>query len=150
MFTIADKYFVPPLKTLAAKRFEIRAASQWKSTDFAQAVSEVYTSAPGNDLKDTIIKVIARHDIALLKEPRDDTSLLEVMRKTPELGVDISVALVSRVPFVAEDLYLCEACEREFEFRCPDPEESFRCPIGTTTDCGKFHDVEWWDQHRSR
>jgi len=49
MFAIADKYFIAPLKTLAAEKFAKRAELEWNTDHFANAIAEVCTIVPEHE-----------------------------------------------------------------------------------------------------
>ncbi|TKA69594.1 hypothetical protein B0A55_09258 [Friedmanniomyces simplex] len=66
---IADKYDIPELAKLAARKFADLADSEWQSPDFADAASLVFTTAAHAlyKLRDIIIDVASKHAEALSK-----------------------------------------------------------------------------------
>lgn len=61
--SIADKYDIQPLMTVAAEKFSIHTQTEWKTKAFAEAVHEIYTAAPDptHELRDTVVAVCSKH-----------------------------------------------------------------------------------------
>ena len=94
MFTIADKYFIGPLKALAKARFVETCASEWKTEAFAQAVREIYTtSLEDTAMKDVVIDTIKVNGGEFLKDKDDFKGINQVMRDIPIFGVDVLAVL---------------------------------------------------------
>lgn len=127
VYVIADKYFVAPLKDLAARKFE-EGAKAWRNTRaFADAVAEVYQSTAAgksNPLKKAIIKVVKKHAKELLDAAKGHGYFLEVLGETAEFGKDVSMALA---PPIAGGWFKCPNCATIFavqedlsKFTCPN------------------------------
>ena len=93
VWVIADKYFVEPLKELAAEYFEGRNCNEWMEPDFAKAIVEVYTTTlEGCALRESIIFTV--RDCPSLLDPKEGhTDFLKVLRETPGLGADILIQM---------------------------------------------------------
>ena len=49
VYSIADKYDIPALKSVASQKFKELVKTCWNMDDFPHAVAEVYGSTPQND-----------------------------------------------------------------------------------------------------
>lgn len=49
VYSIADKYEIPALKSVASQKFIDSVKTCWNMDDFPHAVAEVYGSTPSND-----------------------------------------------------------------------------------------------------
>jgi hypothetical protein len=63
VYSIAEKYGIPGLKALALDKFEKEASVHWGTTDFLDAIQEVYTMTVDHDrgMRDAVVKVISSH-----------------------------------------------------------------------------------------
>ena len=124
MYIIADKYFVAPLKDLAARKFNEGAKAWWNSRAFANAAAEVYSSAAKDSfLKHSVVDVTRKHAQELLDPTKGYDAFLEVLNEVPELGKDVAIALVS---YTNQDEYICPICGSLFTIH--SNAELFRCP----------------------
>ena len=86
MYSLADRYGIGGLKSLAQQKFKPAARRYWASQDFAPAVHIVYTSTPDEDrgLRDIVTETIDEHR-NLIKKPE-----MEMMVKDlPLLAFDL-------------------------------------------------------------
>ena len=140
MYAIAEKYFVAPLKKLAADKFETRAQTEWNTPSFADAAAEVYDSTAdrSNPIKHTIINIVKKHSNELLNKSKGHAQFLKVLSATTDFGADVSVALATTIP---AKFYKCPNCEHLFSFSKTAPGE-FRCPFNCHSGDEKF-----WDKY---
>lgn len=70
VYSIADKYDVPGLKSYAKRKFEKAVETCWDMDDFPHAITEIYSSTPAPDrgLRDLVIEVACKHIDALLEK----------------------------------------------------------------------------------
>jgi hypothetical protein len=63
IYALAEKYLVPGLKALTARKFDIASAKLWDSDDFIEAVQEVYTSTIETDrgLRSIVLRTFHDH-----------------------------------------------------------------------------------------
>jgi len=146
--TLADKYFISPLRTLAASKFHGRAedTSGWSSSHFADAIREVYGRASKNDLRlrDSIVTIAAKHG-ELLFSWESTSTFREVESTVPgfaaELATKLSFALGT------ERRYTCNkgTCGESFIMARAVPGCTYFCPV-----CGEKNDgkilVEWCEK----
>ncbi|KAK5113000.1 hypothetical protein LTR85_011022 [Meristemomyces frigidus] len=104
IFAIADKYFIEPLKKLAAERFTERCKSEWNTAVFAEAVSELYTTAPApyHTLKRTVVDTVKRHDAQLRSDEVEYSAFKDIVLATAALGADLFLNGVTGAPTAAE------------------------------------------------
>ncbi|KAK5707670.1 hypothetical protein LTR97_000208 [Elasticomyces elasticus] len=90
VYVLADKYDIPHLGKIAARKFEERASNNPFSEDFAKAAVMVYTAAVDRDRELRTIVVSVANDIA---HNFGKTTIGEVFRKVastiPALGSDL-------------------------------------------------------------
>lgn len=91
LFAIADKYFIEPLKHLAAEKFAGRCKDEWPTAAFADAVAEVYNTAPENDnaLQSIVVNTVKEHDKEIRETSANHQELNTVMRQIPDFGADL-------------------------------------------------------------
>ncbi|OCL09392.1 POZ domain-containing protein [Glonium stellatum] len=79
VYSIADKYDIPTLKSHALGKFRKSVETCWGMDDFPLAIREVYSSTLDNDrgLRDLVVKAACEHADALSKEPEFRTALEE-------------------------------------------------------------------------
>ncbi|EMD86655.1 hypothetical protein COCC4DRAFT_33157 [Bipolaris maydis ATCC 48331] len=70
VYSIADKYDVPALKSIAREKFKESVKTCWNMDDFPHAIAEVYSSTPPNDqgLRDLIVEVACERITELLQK----------------------------------------------------------------------------------
>lgn len=114
MHAIADKYFVEPLKKLAAAKFEARAREDWHTSAFADAVAEIYqtTSRDDEPIREIALQTIRTHSHKLLRKDGRHVAFLAVLRETAELGADLATSLESKTSMVK---YECPKCSTILE-----------------------------------
>jgi len=86
VYTLADKYGIPGLKSLAKHKFERQMACYYDSPEFADAVEEVYTTTIDTDrgLRNVVLQAFRSH-------PRlaNTQDVFEVIKRTPTLAFDL-------------------------------------------------------------
>jgi hypothetical protein len=99
VYAAADKYDLEDLGRLALAKFTGRSTSQWATPDFADAVNILYTGAPSSKSAMRMVAVEAIRENAwnILCAPSGE-KLRKVIGSTPELGLELSVALVTVMP----------------------------------------------------
>jgi hypothetical protein len=71
VYTIADKYDIPPLKELAKTKFQTWGEKNWARKEFSDIVKEIFESTPKSDrgLRDIATRIVALHaDVLILKD----------------------------------------------------------------------------------
>ena len=163
MFAIADKYFVKSLKTLIVEKFINHCRDQWNTPSFAQAVAEVYETAPeDSSLKEVVVTAVQYHVDELLTNMHDYTDFHKALREVPGFGADVLVALAGAKSGVTSKLYFRNDNDKKrrfygWRFNCPaagcGATFSLNIPLGTTITfgCPSGHyagnTFSWWAQH---
>ena len=119
MFALADKYFIEPLKTLSAGKFEARAASEWQTLAFASAIAEVYSIIPDHEprLKRIVLHEVNKHKSELLNQSHDFKEFRKVMRDNAAFAADVSESLTTDKHTTAKT------------YKCPDQGEVFSVDV---------------------
>lgn len=68
VYRVADKYGVAALKKLSREKFDYAAKTCWDMDDFPHLITDVYSSSPCQELRETIAGVSRKHMEALLKK----------------------------------------------------------------------------------
>lgn len=144
VFTLADKFFIDPLKELSAQKLEPHAEAEWNSSEFAAAIAAVYDDIPENDdtLKQIIFGVVKRHAKGLFDKSSESECFRKLVHQIPEFGEDIVRAL-ARIAGIRT--YQCPSCPRndaKFELTGVRT-SSFGCPRNHYIGYGK----SWWATH---
>lgn len=164
MFIIADKYFVESLKRLACLKFSARCeGDDWRSPDFATAVTELYESGVEDDsVRRVVVATIRDQATDLLMKAAEYPDIHKVMRETPAFGADVVVALTSVLSAVSggsvERSHALSKLAEEYKqgFSCPECCATFSLyiPVGESISfgCPKGHhggkSYTWWAKHR--
>ena len=87
VYTVADKYGISALKSLARSKFETLAKKDCLPTKFATIVSLVFNSTPSSDqgLRDVVTNKSMAHLDTLLKDPE----FSKVMQEEAQLPIDL-------------------------------------------------------------
>lgn len=96
MFSIADKYDMPALSRIAAAKFQTRANAEWASTQFADAIADVYACAGADHycvMRDIVLSVSIAHAQELLKGS-SGIRFRETAKAVPDFGGELAIALV--------------------------------------------------------
>lgn len=96
VYTAADKYDIPPLKSCARKKFDKVVDTCWDMDDFAHAITLIYSSTPPTDrgLRDIVVDVAHEHLKELLKKDK----FFRVLEETPGFAADIIHLMVPEEP----------------------------------------------------
>jgi hypothetical protein len=156
VFTLADKYFVKPLKDTAAKQFTDRAKKEWSSPAFANAITEVYTSCPANNngraLRDAILNVVNKNYHVLYGDVEKYPDFHQAVDEVDGFAADITHTLATKklVKRTAKDSecrrYKCPNCKSIFLIESlPDAANGgFDCPRRCY---GTFQNRNWWSSN---
>jgi len=87
VYTIADKYGIPPLKELARQRFCDWAETNWLHEDFCDIAQEIFSSTAHNDrgLRDVVVQIVAMHANNLIQKDE----FRSLMEEVGDLGLGI-------------------------------------------------------------
>lgn len=86
VYALAEKYDIPPLKSLAKAKFEMAMACYYDSPEFADAIEEVYCTTIDSDrgLRDVVLQAFRSHP--QLASTQD---VFGVIKETPTLAFDL-------------------------------------------------------------
>lgn len=114
VYSIADKYDVPMLKSLARGKFEKAVKTCWDMDDLPHAITEIYSSTPRTDrgLRELVVETVCKHKDTLM-EKQDFQNVLE---ETVGFAADVSRYLASgNVLPKANGRYNCPNCGKVVE-----------------------------------
>ena len=121
VYAMAEKFQIPPLKKLAAQKFEKLIGTQWDRDTFPAIIRAVYESTPRGDrgLRDVVVKTVAAHTAQLLSVPTPPVEQTpETRKKTPQSSPQLQsvsafppaknafVSIIEQVPSFGVDLVL--------------------------------------------
>jgi len=144
VFTMADRFFIHPLKKLAAEKFAACCKDDWNTDEFATVVEEIYTKAPQEDntLKKIAISTVKEHAKELRKTEDEDSRFREVINRVPSVGADLfyQISLVDSLKTFKCTWYKCPSCDSVFVTRKPHSVER------RFTGCGCYRSPSeaWW------
>ena len=162
VFTIADKYFLSPLKQLAAERFAECAQNEWRTSAFAESISEIYNTAPAHDesLRDIAISTSLSYLNELAGATDTYKAFNDVVDATPAFAAAlfrVQLADAKGQPKVADIIgpkpvtwYRCPGicCQKDDVIfavgRDVAQDRSISCPSG----CNRSRQLSWWEEHR--
>lgn len=133
MHTIADKYDIPPLVTLAEAKFAERAEEEWISADFANAIEEVYATAPDSKraMQLCAVDTAALHSKTLFGT-ESGKRFREVADSTPaflfEVATRMASGLSKRKREEEEHSFKCGSCTQIFTTVLLPLRTHFYCP----------------------
>jgi speckle-type POZ protein len=116
VYSIADKYDVPSLKSQAEEKFKTTVETCWNMDDFPYAVVEVYNSTTSIDrgLRNVITEVACEHINELLSKQ----GFRDVLEEIIGFASDVAQHL-ARIPVKSEERgqkkYKCPSCGNQFE-----------------------------------
>ena len=115
VYSIADKYDIPTLKSQAVEKSRKSVETCWSMDDFPHAIREIYSSTPGNDrgLRDLVVKIACEHMETLSKQP-DFRILLE---EACGFAADV-VLFMAKHRFKHTKTYECPNCLNSWEQTC--------------------------------
>lgn len=87
VYSIADNYEIPALKTIASQKFKESVKTCWNMDDFPPAIAEVYGSTPPNDqgLRSVIVDVACEHITELLQKQ----GFCDILEETAGFALDL-------------------------------------------------------------
>jgi speckle-type POZ protein len=124
VYSIADKYDVPMLKSQAREKFEKVAETCWNMDDFPHALTEIYSSTPRTDrgLRDLAVEIVCRQ-IKTLLEKQDFQTVLD---ETLGLAADVSRYMANGKALTQCRCYQCPACGNRWE-AVLSPRTTYHC-----------------------
>ncbi|RSL86666.1 hypothetical protein CEP52_015741, partial [Fusarium oligoseptatum] len=86
VFTLAEKYDIPPLKDLSLKKFEAAARLHWKSNRLVEAAQEAYTSTVSDvqEMRKAVIKILY-----MQRELLDEKHVKDLLLQVPQITFDL-------------------------------------------------------------
>ena len=86
VYALAEKYDIPSLKQLAKSKFEMAMACFYDSSDFAEAIEEVYCSTVDSDrgLRDVVLEAFKSHP-----QLANTQDVYHVITETPSLAFEL-------------------------------------------------------------
>lgn len=86
VYAIAEKYDIPSLKELAQSKFEMAMACYYDSSEFADAIEEVYCSTIDSDrgLRDVVLQAFRAHPALATTQ-----DVYNVIKNTPTLALEL-------------------------------------------------------------
>lgn len=86
MYALAEKYDIPSLKELAQSKFEMAMACYYDSSEFADAIEEVYCSTIDTDrgLRDIVLQAFRAHPALATTQ-----DVYAVIKETPALAMEL-------------------------------------------------------------
>ncbi|KAF7189526.1 hypothetical protein HII31_09166 [Pseudocercospora fuligena] len=146
--TIADKYNIQGLATLAAAKVARRATTEWNTSAFADAIEEMYKTSPESKkgMQKHIVDIAAKH----IKELRSKVFGIR-FREISDTIAPFSAALLERIldPSVKSndshlkgmEHYKCGHCLRKLSMESVDGDSY---AIRTCCYCsGRYHERSW-------
>lgn len=127
---MGDKYDIPDLCKVAEERFAATAGDKWYTTDFANAIAEIYKTAPDTKgvLHKTAIEVASKNAKQLFTRT-DCERFREVTAETAAFMSELFGILITQ-GYTREDeaRYECRDCQRTMVILKMNLEVSYRCP----------------------
>ena len=113
VYSIADKYEVLMLKSLAKEKFKQAVKTCWNMDDFPETLIEVYSSTPRTDrgLRDLVVEIVCKHIQALLEKQDFQTALDEIVG----LAADVSRYMANENALTKSRSYKCANCHNTWE-----------------------------------
>jgi len=86
VYALAEKYDIPSLKELAQRKFEMAMACFYDSSEFAEAIEEVYCSTVDTDrgLRDVVLQAFRSHPALATTQ-----DVYAVIKETPTLAFEL-------------------------------------------------------------
>lgn len=86
VYSLAEKYDIPSLKALAQRKFEMAMACYYDSSEFAEAIEEVYCSTIDSDrgLRDVVLQAFRSHPALATTQ-----DVYGVIKETPTLAFEL-------------------------------------------------------------
>ncbi|KAJ4188642.1 hypothetical protein NW759_016811 [Fusarium solani] len=86
VFTLAERYDIPPLKDLSLKKFEAAARLHWKSNYLVEAAREAYTSTISDvqEMRKAVIRILY-----MQRELLDEKHIKDLLLEVPQITFDL-------------------------------------------------------------
>lgn len=86
VYALAEKYDIPSLKELSQRKFEMAMACFYDSSEFAEAIEEVYCSTVDTDrgLRDVVLQAFRSHPALATTQ-----DVYSVIKETPTLAFEL-------------------------------------------------------------
>lgn len=126
VYSIADKYDVPALKSQAKEKFKTAVETCWTMDDFPYAIAEVYNSTTSIDrgLRNVVVDIASKHVNQLLSKQ----AFSDVLGEVVGFASDIAQQLANSQEKIRKRLrkYKCPHCEKQWE-AVLSSENTYRC-----------------------
>ncbi|KAK3648415.1 hypothetical protein LTR56_007532 [Elasticomyces elasticus] len=144
---LADKYDMPDLAEMAAKKFKERAEKEWKDASFADAAALVFMAGlPTAPLREVVVAIAVAHAGELNKD-MVDLHFHKVASSIPALGLALW-RKQSAVTVHASGLQLCECAFRHCTTRMyVDLSLEKEAPVWCSG-CKRTNTVREWTQYK--
>ncbi|KAK6429336.1 hypothetical protein LTR95_014516 [Oleoguttula sp. CCFEE 5521] len=98
VFALAQRCFIEGLQDMAAIRLGVLAAAQWDSADSPKVVASIYDTTAGDDnqLKSTIVGVVASHSKELCSTARCAKKFTALVKSNGEFSAALALVLASQ------------------------------------------------------
>ena len=144
VFIMADKYNLPLLERKATNNFTARAANEWKSSAFADAVEEIYNQESGTKqlLRHQVIRICAANASAIFWLHPDKTAacgekLRDIAETKSSFGLELLTAISA--PGRGASNQLKGSYSHERRYKCPDCTDTFVAKSFTLIQGDVFH-----------
>lgn len=119
VYSVADKYDVPALKSQARQKFETTVETCWNMDDFPDAIVQVYNSTTSIDrgLRDVVVGIACKHIDGLLSKQ----GFRDVLEETLGFASDIAQFLAKgqkktdKKKPAGQKKYRCPGCNQQWE-----------------------------------
>jgi len=137
VYSIAEKYDVPALKSIASQKFKESVKTCWNMDDFPPTITEVYGSTPPNDqeLRRVIVDAACEHITELLQKQ----GFCDILGETVGFASDlVQIQASKRGPDEKQTgiKYQCPNCSEQWKIVAPSG-SAYYCPH-----CG-IHRSNW-------
>ncbi|XP_014550323.1 hypothetical protein COCVIDRAFT_115774 [Bipolaris victoriae FI3] len=128
VYSVADKYDIPALKSVASQKFKESVKTCWNMDDFPHAVAEVYSSTPPNDqeIRRLVVDVACEHITELLQKQ----GFCDILGETVGFASDlVQLQASEKKPNEKQDRtkYRCPNCLKYWE-AVASSGSSYYCP----------------------
>ena len=127
VYSIADKYDVPSLKSQAEQKFRTTVETCWNMDDFPYAVAEVYNSTTSIDrgLRNVVVEVACKHINELLSKQGFRDVLEEITGFASDMVQHLATS-PGKSEIRSQTKYQCPSCLRQWEATL-DPGVTYYC-----------------------
>lgn len=159
MDVLAEKYDIPPLKTIAAETFKQSANQNLLSYDkegFCKALRSVYDSPRTTEaMRKHMIDLLMKNNFMAYAAKYSNSPFQVAMRSNADLATDIAIALATKYAETTDSDNMLRPMEKRV--KCPSCSRSFVCALPDTNaqtpefkscnNCGVPRSVTQWRTH---